>query len=67
MENEKLIEGLRVEQSKIASQLLGANPQWRELQGAINALQGAYVLPEAAQTAGAAQADGATQEQGEAA
>ena len=47
MDNEKLIAGIRVEQNKIAAQLLNANPQWRELQGAINALQGVYVLPEA--------------------
>ena len=63
MENEKLIEGLRVEQSKIASQLLGANPQWRELQGAINALRGVYKLPEAPSTAG----DQGALEEGEAA
>ena len=61
MDNEKLIAGIRAEQNKIAAQLLNANPQWRELQGAINALQGAYVLPEEPSTAGA------TQEQGEAA
>jgi hypothetical protein len=60
MDNEKLIAGIRVEQNKIAAQLLNANPQWRELQGAINALQGVYVLPEAAQTEGALEA----QEQG---
>jgi hypothetical protein len=47
MDNEKLIAGIRVEQNKIAAQLLNANPQWRELQGAINALHGVYVLPEA--------------------
>ena len=47
MDNEKLIAGIRAEQNKIAAQLLNANPQWRELQGAINALTGAYVLPEA--------------------
>jgi hypothetical protein len=47
MDNEKLIAGIRAEQNKIAVQLLNANPQWRELQGAINALTGAYVLPEA--------------------
>jgi hypothetical protein len=47
MDNEKLIAGIRAEQNKIAVQLLNANPQWRELQGAIYALQGVYVLPEA--------------------
>ena len=47
MDNEKLIAGIRAEQNKIAAQLLNANPQWRELQGAIYALQGVYVLPEA--------------------
>ena len=69
MDNEKLIAGIRAEQRKIAVQLLNANPQWRELQGAINALQGVYVLPEPqgqGGTAGAAQTEGAleAQEQG---
>ena len=52
MDNEKLIAGIRAEQNKIAAQLLNANPQWRELQGAINALTGVYVLPEGPSTAG---------------
>ena len=58
MDNEKLIAGIRAEQNKIAAQLLNANPQWRELQGAINALTGVYVLPEPQE----ALKDGATEE-----
>jgi len=74
MDNEELIAVIRVEQNKIAAQLLKANPQWRELQGAINALRGVYVIPEPQEqggTAGALEAqearkDGALEE-GEAA
>jgi len=67
MDNEELIAVIRVEQNKIAAQLLKANPQWRELQGAINALRGVYVIPEEPSTAGALEAqearkDGATEE-----
>ena len=46
--NGELIEAMKLDQTKIAAQLITSNPQWQKLQGAIEALEGKYKLSDEA-------------------